>query len=261
MTVRWTGAFASLTNWPPDHAGQGWSNLVTNATTLLTGVAVDGDHMSAALWMERYGNVNFLYAQSRRLLWQDTFIGTGVNDTDPEDQSGAAGYTNAGNVFTSINCVYGISAPVTLTPNARRGPARPGLLSCQIRARRSGGAGDHKVRIYAVPGWHVLRDWGDLGSTCPYVEWTMTAGGAGTNYPATPGWNTNPSTQQDLDPNSVSGGSRGWAWRKDTHPVWAAGDPIPIRFPQCSFVVAGAGDGGSGPYIAAVEIWEEVPGA
>lgn len=258
MTVRWTGAFDGLPNWPPDHAGQGWSNIVSGAAALHARTADDGNYMGSAIWSERYGNCNFILAQSRRLLFMDTFIGTGVNDTAPETNGGAAGYTNQFDTANSGGAidVYGITPSIRLMPNTRRGVDQPARVEIQVSAWKSAiGGADHKVRIYAVPSWNVLAGWGvnNVLPRYPYVEWTLNSA----TPPATPGWSTSPATQQSLD---IATGLDlpGWEWRNADHDEVVAGEgAIDVRYMACHFVIAGYGNGAAGPYIAALEIWEE----
>ena len=249
MTVQWTGPFAGLAG----GGFTGWSNHVTGAGALHTRYS-DGDPESSFVWREMEGNVNYYLAQSRRLLWADTFHG--ATSADPTKS-----YT--GTDWTAIASVYVVAGPFVLTPNARRGQGVPPRLSCRVRARRIAGAGTHHVRIYAV---------GSLSGCCR--DWARQAGqgvdGSGfrnfeiasSTYPGSPGWSAaaelivphdevgvycSPETRRHPASTALSGVG-----------IDAADDDELVTF----LVLAAIGDGaGNGTYVAAVQVHEELPGA
>src|SRR5688500_2890926 len=91
--------------------------------------------------MEAYGNCNVQIANSRRALVQASW-------SQPTSVDPTKSYT--GTDWTSRTAIYAIIGPVPLTPNAVRGADSPPRLSVRVRARRTGGAGTHVVRVYAV---------------------------------------------------------------------------------------------------------------
>lgn len=237
MTVGWTGAFAGLANWPPDHAGQGWSNFVSAAATLFTRER-DGDFMASGLWRELGGNLNFFLAESRQQIWQDDFVGSVAGAVDPT-------YVHIVNDWTSPNAVYAVTVPIPLIPNIVRGPDAPPRLKVKIRHRRNGGAAAGKIaRVYGVSSLPAaLTQWTGLGANTGDIA-------APAAYPADPGW----SAEYDLTPDVI--------WQTWRHPELVAGEGAQeVRVPWTVLVIAGVGDGVNGPLVAAIQVREEVVAA
>ena len=238
MTIGWAGAFDGLTNWPPDHTSQGWSNYVSAVAALFTRYR-DGDFLASALWRELAGNLNFHLAQSRQHVWMDDFVASTAGATDPT-------YVHTANDWTTTDAIYCITPPIPLIPNVLRGPESAPRLACKARARRNGGASNTTVRVYSVNAFAgATRGWTGVADPL-HVSHTADIT-AGNGYPADPGY----SSEETLEPCV-------W-WTEWRHPALAAGEgEIVIRVPWTILVLAGAGTGANGPLIASVQVREEV---
>lgn len=236
MAAGYTGPFAGLTNWPPDHAGQEWSNFVSAAATLFTRYR-DGDFMASGLWRELGGNLNVHLARSRRMIWQDDFVGPTAGSVDPT-------YVHTVADWTSVNAVYAVTVPIPLCCNLQRGPAAPPRLKVKVRCRRDGGASNTPVRVYGVRSLgEALGGWDGTGANTGDIA-------AGAAYPADPGY----SSEADLDPDVT--------WTEWRHPEIVAGEgEFVVRVPWTVLVLAGYGTGANGPLIARVQVREEAVAA
>lgn len=239
MAVIWTGPW-STADVPAGQRFTGWSNHTTGNTTFKNRYR-DGDPVSAAMWRELAGNLNYNYAQSRRLIWEDSFIGTGVASADPTK-------VNIGNDWTARAAIYAVAGPFVMTPNAIRGDEEPPRLVCRVRARRNGGAASLGVRIYSVSTFNsFLGGWAqvDGASSGPTrAAWTI----ASNSYPGSPGWSAEATITAPKYARQI------WS-----HPL-AAGLPD-VEVMATYLAIAGIGDTVNGPLVAAVQVWEEAPGA
>lgn len=252
MSVPWTGAFANVAT-----AGQritGWSENTTAAGTLKnvagTGRYLDGNSMSAFSGLEITGNVNYHVATSRRVKWQQAFMGTGTADTDGPR-------LNTGNTWASFASWYAIQPRVILIASPRRG-ALPPRLSCRVGARLSaaGGAGnDGYVRIYsfatkneALSGYPAaVQAVADSGLTTSYAQFVIDD--AQTTYPATPGL----ATAVTIDVPAVS-------IERIAHPGVPTLPDVEVWVTYLVLACIGNGSG-EGPYVQAVQVIEETRGA
>lgn len=245
MALVYTGPF-STADIPAGQRIAGWSNNATGA-----GVRAryrDGDPQSSFAWREIAGNLNYALATSRRLVCALRF---NYNVADPTK-------SNTGTDWTARAAVYTVLGPFELMPNVRRGIDQPCRLIVRVRARRTGGAGTHKVRLYAIGREHdVGHGWPFTGDRVSgFVNFDITSG----TYPATPGFSAEGTLTIPTDPPN-------WycAWQRWTHPEPAAAATIEaqdVDVLATYFVLAAIGDGaGNGTYVAGLEVWEEAPAA
>lgn len=235
----WTGPW-STADIPAGQRFTGWSNHTTGNTTFKNRYR-DGDPVSAAMWRELSGNLNYNYAQSRRLIWEDSFIGSGVTATDPTK-------VNIANDWTARAAIYAVAGPFIATPNVLRGDWTPPQMICRVRARRNGGASNLTVRIYSVTSFGaVLGGWqfvSGASAAADRASWTI----ASNSYPGSPGWSAEATITAPKTTRVTL-----------EHPN-AAGLPD-VDALLTWLVIAGIGDNVNGPLVAAVQVWEEAPGA
>ena len=249
MTIRWTGPWND-TDLPVGQRISGWSESTTGgaagppATVTLKTRWRDGDPMSAFAWREMYGNVNYQYAQSRRVVWVDQFNEKATGSVDPTKVNNNA-------TWGAMDSIYAVTPPLILTPNAMRGDYAPPQLQVKIRARRTAGAANTYVRVYAVSSLAQISGWVDYATAAPSasrVQRTIDDNA----YKVLPGWSDNPSAEQTIIKPE-------FAWNTYSFPNNDLGD---ITVMETMFVIAGIGDGaGNGPLVAAIQVREEVPGA
>lgn len=240
MAITWTGPFGGLGG----GGFTGWSNNATGAGTLHTRYR-DGDPESSFAWREMAGNLNLHLASSRRLVCSQRFNST--TGADPPK-------SNTGNDWTSRDAIYTVLGPIILTPNARRGMDQPPRLTVRVRARRTGGAANHHVRLYAVGSeLDCIHGWPFTGARgAGYVDFTISAG----TYPAG-GFSAEGTLTIPSDPV-------GWYWARQAwdHLAVSTIGQQTVEVMTTHLVLAAVGDGaGNGTYVAALEVWEEAPGA
>ena len=240
MSAGYLGPFASIGG----GAFGGWSNFSVAAGSHHSRYS-DGDPVSAAVWRELYGDLNYLLAQSARPVWQDSFVVDGATPRDPT-------YSNAGASWTAAS-IYAIVPGVIWTPNLRRGPHAPPGLSITVRFRATAGAGAATafVRVYVTrESVRSIRDSGlPSEADAGYVEFSQTAltysDSGGTGFTAA----------QVLVP-----GERNAYETQVEHPGYDAGDPSFVMTALASTLIL-CGRGAGAPYIAAVSVVEEAPAA
>lgn len=249
MSVQWGGPFAGLAG----GGFSGWSNHVTGAGALHTRYR-DGDPQSAFAWREMVGNANVQLATSRRLLWADTFHS--ATSADPTK-------SNTATDWTARAAIYAVAGPFVLTPNARRGQGAPPRLSVRVRARRTGGASAHHVRVYAVGTLAgCCRDWarqaGQGADGQGYRDFSVASG----SYPASPGMAAAAELVVPHDDVGVFCSPTSWRHPASTALSGLGIDGEDVDVLVTYLVLAAIGDGaGNGTLVAAVQVHEEAPGA
>lgn len=248
MAIVWTGPFAGLAG----GGFSGWSNHVTGAAALHTRYR-DGDPASSFVWREMAGNCNHYLASHRRIVWMDAFHG-------PASADPSKSYT--GTSWAADDAIYAIGGPFILTPNAIRGQNVPPRLSIKVRARRTGGAASHYVRVYAVgtladcvTNWDRTSALGSDGDG--YRQFTISSG----TYPAT-SWSAAATLTVPHDPLGQFCVRSVWNHPASTALSGVGIDASDEEITSCFLVLAAIGDGaGNGTYVAAIQAYEEAPGA
>lgn len=239
MALVWTGPFDGLAG----GGFAGWSNHVTGAGATHTRYR-DGDPESSFVWREFAGNLNYKLATGRRLLCTCRFNGAATADPPK---------SNTGTDFTSRDAIYTFAGPFELVPNARRGLDQPCRLTVRVRAKRTGGAGTHHVRLYAVGSeLDIVHGWPFTAARAAgYVDFSITSG----TYPAN-GFSSEGTLTIPTDPPN-------WycAWQPWSHPAVSTIGAQDVQVLGTHFVLAAIGAGGNGTHVAALEVWEEAPGA